>query len=472
MAAPGGAGRDHPYRPRRGPDAGDRRAARLPVGRSESALNPAGPWRPTRALPRAVSVVGVLLVLAAVFGRPDLAALAVPFVVGTAVALLRRPGAAPTVRLTLPAQVLAEGQTMEAAVYVETENSLDVVVVATRTDRWLGLKGAEASRATAMQAGEQARLPVSVRALRWGRHVIGPVIVRSSTCDGLLVCAAQVAAPQEVTVLPVGEPFAAVDSVPRAAGVVGAHRSWRPGEGGEIAGVRRFSAGDRLRRIDWRVTLRAREMFVTATLSERDTDVIIVLDALHEAGQSGGIDGAANSLDTAVRAAGALTAHYLGTGDRLGLVEYGSRLRYLPRMAGRAQVRRALDWLAAVTVVPEGTDATVRLLGPRVLAPNALLIVLTPLVDERTTQILATLAQRARSVVAVDTLPPQARPDDAGEWSDLAWRLWQMEREADITRLREAGVPVVRWEGTGSLDLVLRDVSRMAVAASLPGAAR
>lgn len=414
-------------------------------------------------------MAGFLLVVAAVFGRPDLMALAVPFVVGPAVALIRRPVEPPLVRLTVPANVVAEGQTMQAAVYVETAATLDVVSVVTRSDRWLGVVGAEGSRSTRLRAGEQARLPVTVRALRWGRHVVGPVIVRASACDGLLACRPQVAPAQGLTVLPVGEPFTAVDAVPRAAGMVGAHRSWRPGEGGELAGVRRFSAGDRLRRIDWRVTLRSREMFVTATRSERDTDVVIMLDALHEAGDSGGVDGSASSLDTAVRAAGALAAHYLGSGDRVGLVEYGSRLRYLPRMAGRSQVRRALDWLAAVTVVPEGTDATARLLGPRVLPANALLIVLTPLVDERTTQILATLAQRARSVVAVDTLPPEVRPEGSGEWAELAWRLWQMERAAVIGRLREVGVPVVRWDGTGSLDLVLRDVSRMATAAYLPG---
>jgi uncharacterized protein (DUF58 family) len=374
--------------------------------------------------------------------------------------------------MAVPSHVLAEGQAMEVGVFVETSASLDVVAVRTVADRWLGVRGTEASRSTRLLAGQQARLPVTVRALRWGQHAVGPVSVRASACDGLLTCRVQVAPAQGVTVLPVGEPFAAVDAVPRAAGMVGAHRSWRPGEGGELAGVRRFSAGDRLRRIDWRVTLRAREMFVTATRSERDTDVMIVLDALHEAGASGGVDGAASSLDTAVRAAGALTAHYLRTGDRVGLVEYGARLRYLPRMAGRSQVRRALIWLSAVTVVPEGVDATVRLLGPRVLPANALLVVLTPLVDERTTRVLAALAQRARSVVAVDTLPSHARPGDPGVWSDLAWRLWKMEREAVISRLREVGVPVVPWEGTGSLDLVLRDVSRMATAAYLPGQAR
>ncbi|MDQ6874837.1 MAG: DUF58 domain-containing protein [Actinomycetota bacterium] len=410
-------------------------------------------------------LVCLLLLTSVVFGRADLFALAVPFVLGTAVSLFRRPVAPPRVWMQLPAHVLPEGQPMEVSVFVTADATLDVVAVFTRADRWLGVVGGEASRASWLPWGGEACFPVRVRALRWGRHLLGPVTVRASACDGLLTCLPQSTPVEGVTVLPLSEPFNAVDAVPRANGVIGAHRSRRSGEGGELAGVRPFSTGDRLRRIDWRVTLRTREMYVTATLSERDTDVVVLLDALHEVGSSGGVDGAASSLDTAVRAAGAITEHYLDTGDRVGLVEYGARLRFLPPMAGRIQVRRALDWLPQVAVWPEGADAGVRLLGPRVLPPHALLIVLTPLVDERTTTILATLAQRAQSVVAVDTMPPGVRPPPEGEWSELAWRLWQMEREAVIGRLREVGVPVVRWEGTGSLDLVLRDVSRMATSA-------
>ena len=417
-----------------------------------------------------MSVVCLLLVPAATFGRSDLLALAVPFVIGTAVSLRRRPTHPPTARLDVPTHVLPEGQAMEVTVTVATDDRLDVVAVETRTDRWLGVVDGEVSRATRLGAGDEAAFPVRVRALRWGRHVLGPVTVRATACDGLLTCLPQAVPPEGISVLPVGEPFSAMDAVPRAAGIVGGHRSRRPGEGGELAGVRQFSSGDRLRRIDWRVSLRTREMYVTATLSERDTDVVVLLDVLHEVGISGGVDGAASSLDTSVRAAGALAEHYLGAGDRVGLVEYGARLRYLPPTGGRPQVRRALAWLRDVAVLPEGNDATVRLLGPRVLPPQALLIVLTPLVDARTSTILATLARRAQSIIAVDTLPPGARPDRIGEWSDLAFRLWRMQREAVVARLREVGVPVVAWEGTGSLDLVLRDVSRMATAAHSLGA--
>src|SRR5207245_5177576 len=122
---------------------------------------------------------------------------------------------------------------------------------------------------------------------------------------------------------------------PRAAGLVGVHRSRRPGEGGELAGVRMFAPGDRLRRIDWRVSLRTRQLHVAATLSDRDAEVVLILDVLHEAGRSGGIGGARSVLDTTVRAAAAIAEHYLHRGDRRSFLQYGFPLRRLPAARGR-----------------------------------------------------------------------------------------------------------------------------------------
>jgi hypothetical protein len=77
---------------------------------------------------------------------------------------------------------------------------------------------------------------------------------------------------------------------------------------------------------------------------------------------------------------------------------------------------------------------------------------------------VATLARSGRFVVAVDTLPSSLRPDLDGELGDLSYRMWKMSRDNVVGLLREHGVPVVAWAGAGSLDQVLRDVSRMATA--------
>jgi uncharacterized protein (DUF58 family) len=424
-----------------------------------------GPWQPTRAVRRAVGLSCLFLVVGAVLGRPDLVAMGSPLAVGLLLALSRRPTTAPEVSLEVPASLLVEGQVTTAEVAIATDFPLDVATVSVDTDPWLGVVGGRTRRTLALPAGGESVLDVRLRALRWGRHTAGPVWLLAYACDGMLVCTPQHAPAVPVDVTPLYEPFAATELVPKATGIVGVHRSRRPGEGGELAGVRPFQLGDRLRRIDWRVTLRTREMHVTATLSDRDTDIVVLLDSLHEVGVSGGILGRPSSLDTAVRAAAAVAEFYLSRGDRVSMVDYGGRTRFVPARTGRTHLRRILDWLLDTEVFPEAADAGPRMLGARVLPPNALTVVLTPLVDDRVLRILATLAQHGRSMVAVDTLDPEARPDRVGVWQDAAYRLWRMRREADIQRLRDAGVPVVAWAGAGSLDAVLRDVTRMASAA-------
>ena len=46
----------------------------------------------------------------------------------------------------------------------------------------------------------------------------------------------------------------------------------------------------------------------------------------------------------------------------------------------------------------------------------------------------------------------------------MAHQIWRLDRDNTIGQLREHGVPVVAWAGAGSLDLVLRDVARLASA--------
>jgi uncharacterized protein (DUF58 family) len=267
-----------------------------------------------------------------------------------------------------------------------------------------------------------------------------------------------------VRVYPVTEPFAAVEAMPAAAGLVGNHRSRRPGEGGELAGVRPFAPGDRLRRIDWRVSLRTRDLHVASTLSDRDAEVLLLLDVLGEVGVSGGVKGSASVLDTTVRASAAIAEHYLQRGDRVSLLEYGQSARRLRPATGRRQYLTVLEWLLDVHADSSDQTPYEHVFGAHHVSSDALVVVLTPLVDPRSADLLAQLTQSGRYTVAVDTLPAGATPPRRSQWTPLATRLWSLERENVLGRLREHGVPVVEWAGAGSLDLVLRDVARMASA--------
>ncbi|WP_433828466.1 DUF58 domain-containing protein [Actinoplanes sp. CA-015351] len=426
----------------------------------------AGVWVPTRALGRTVLLTGLLLLLGVALGRVDLVLLASPFAIGAAINLHRRPKAVPEVTITADVEHVVEGGKVEAGLTVANPDVIgyDLVVVRTRTSPWLRLQHADRPFALTVPQDGWAAIDLPGEALRWGRQDVGPAAARAAACGGLLACRPVVTPAQGVRVYPVTEPFNATEAMPAAAGLVGAHRSRRPGEGGELAGVRQFAPGDRLRRIDWRVSLRTRDLHVAYTLSDRDAEVLLLLDVLGEVGLPG-VGGGSSVLDTTVRAAAAVAEHYLHRGDRVSLLEYGSGARRLRPGSGRRQYLTVLEWL--LDVRPNQADETEQyenLLAAHHVSSSALVVVLSPLVDPRAADMLAQLTQSGRYTVAVDTLPKDAAPPVRNQWTPAATRLWRIERENVLGRLREHGVPVVTWAGAGSLDLVLRDVARMASA--------
>ncbi|MGH3662837.1 MAG: DUF58 domain-containing protein [Micromonosporaceae bacterium] len=429
-------------------------------------------WRPTPALRRVVSLLVLLLIGAVATGRPDLVALALPLALGTGWALRRRPERPPRVTLTAAEDQLAEGEELavEASVMNPADQDFTPVTIEVAASRWLPLRradGADVRRplVVALPAGQVADVALRAEALRWGRRRLGPARALFHACDALLATDHVLSGRTEIRVHPVVDAFEADDAMPRAAGLTGTHRSQRAGEGGELVGVRQFAPGDRLRRVDWRVSLRTRQLHVAATLSDRDAEVALLLDTLHEAGASGGVHGAASALDTTVRGAAAVAEHYLRRGDRVSLLEFGARNRHLRAASGRWQRQAVREWLLDTRAASTELDLSRWLARPGRLPANALTVVFTPVLAERSAALLAQLARSGRFLIAIDTLPGQARPELVSDWLEPAIRLWRLERQNTVDELREHGVPVVRWRGSGSLDEVLRDVARMALSA-------
>lgn len=419
----------------------------------------AGPgWRPTAALVRAVGLGAALMLAAVLLRRVDLAVIAAPLLLGAAVALAGRPHAGPTLTLRVPSDALLEGGKAELVATVTCADRIDVAAVEVPPSAGLAPDaGAVPVRAVPVGAGVPTPVSLPVRAARWGRHPVGPAVLRATAAQGLLSWPPVLTEVATVTTWPLRDGFAAPDTVPRAEGLVGGHRSRRPGEGGDINGVRPFAAGDRLRRVNWRVTGRTGVLHVTSTFSDRDTEVLLVLDGTQDLGRAPD-----NSLDTGVRAAAAVAEHYLRAGDRVGLVDLARPYRSVPARNGRAHLVRLLDVLidarTSRSEIPGPSAAEVVGLA----AADALVVLLSPLATAASLDAVAALARSGRSVVAVDTLPDGLRPDPRGDFTELAFRIWMLRREADLARLAELGVPVVPWRGTGSLDDVLRDAGRLA----------
>lgn len=426
-------------------------------------------WRPTHAQMRAVCAAAGLLLVAVLARRPDAAVLGMPLAFVAVWGRLFRPRGRPELRQELEADVLFEGQatTYRLTASNPLDPDVDLIVMALQRAPWFGYDPPRAALAEPAR-DRDVSLEIGLRSERWGRRLLEQPHVIAASGLGAYRIVPRVSGPLTVQTLPLREGFAAVDAVPRPAGLVGLHRSRRPGEGTELAGVRPFRTGDRLRRINWPVSARTGELHVTSTWSDRDTEVVIVLDTGGGIGISEGIDGRSNSLDTAVRAAAAIAEHYLRHGDRVRLIDTGAAAGGARAGTGRGHLRRILDVLVHADRTNRQHDGQ-QWATNHPIRSGSLVLVLSPLLEHAMLGHIVTLVHSGCTVIAVDTLPADVADvldvehQDAHTWM-LAWRIRLLERRTELDRLGDHGVPTVRWRGAGTLDEVLRNAAMMSAA--------
>jgi uncharacterized protein (DUF58 family) len=416
-------------------------------------------WRPTAAVVRVSVLPAALALLAVLVRRPDLVVLAAPLALA-AVPLLRRPTGRPRARLRLARDAVAEGEPVRATVTIDDAAGAETAALVLDTaDRVTPASGRRLTAVARLRDGSPAVLELDLVARRWGHAVVGPGRLLLSACGGLLRAGPEPLPEARLRVLPLSAPYAGSALLPRAGGAVGLHRSPRLGEGSELAGIRPFLPGDRIRRINWRTSLRGDDLQVNATTTERDAPVHLLLDARYDAGTGGGHDGRASGVDVAVRATASLAEFYLGLGDRVGLVTFTGTMRALPARSGRAQLYRVLSALLD-TSAPRAGGGEPRLAAPPDLDPRALVLLLSPLVGRNVFERAAALFRAGHVVLVIDTLPADALPPEQDPWDAPVAALWRLERGIRIEQLRSLGVPVVGWQGSGGLDAVLGELAR------------
>jgi uncharacterized protein (DUF58 family) len=94
----------------------------------------------------------------------------------------------------------------------------------------------------------------------------------------------------------------------------------------------------------------------------------------------------------------------------------------------------------------------------RTLPPHALVIALTPLLDERSMRALVDLRARGFDLAVVDISPVPFVEPGSGPLDELAFRLWLLRREALRSSYLRLGVPVVEWRQGQPLQAALEEV--------------
>ena len=181
---------------------------------------------------------------------------------------------------------------------------------------------------------------------------------------------------------------------------------------------------------------------------------MILLDSFAEAQSDG-----RSTLDPALRAAGTLAARYLQQKDRVGFVTFGGILNWLLPTTGAVQLYRIVDAMLDTQIVLSYAWRDVTTVPRRTLPPQALVLALTPLLDDRSEAAMLDLRGRGFDLVVIEISPLGLLPQPQGEAGALADRVWRLRREAMRGRFERAGIPVAVWGDEVSLAAALEEVS-------------
>jgi uncharacterized protein (DUF58 family) len=389
------------------------------------------------------------LVLGLLFGRAELLFAAIPPVV--ALLSARRPGRAAAIEITadVSATRLVEGDEIDIVLTVTSADaapSLEIFVALPPTFAFVDGK---LHLATSLGAGGSHEWKLRVRSTRRGRCELGPFHVRLSDDAGLAMDEALVGAALTIETYP---RIPRVRRLPRPArmrSTFGNYVARQRGSGLEPAEIRAFVSGDSARRINWPVSLRLGRLYTTDFHQERNADVVILLDTLAETGAP-----PHSSLDASVQAVAALASAYIARKDRVGLVEFGGYLRWVKPATGRRQLDTLLQAAAPVTQLFTPMARTLDYVPAAALPRQALIVAVSPVVDERFTRVVADLVGRGYDLMLLAVSPIEltrrAMPDT--QLSDVACELWRLERDERLGQLRRSGIVVTEWRPDEPLD--------------------
>jgi uncharacterized protein (DUF58 family) len=298
--------------------------------------------------------------------------------------------------------------------------------------------------------GESRTLELAIGCARWGAYAAGLLRVRRYDRLRLVAAEYELDVGPPLRVYPRQEALRALARPYATQASVGDQVARTKGGGIELAELRPFSDGDDLRSVNWLATARTGELVVNELHPERNTAVVLLLDTFADVGTR------ANPLDQSVRAAVALTQRYLARRDRVGLLTLGGGIRWIRPASGAAQLHRILDTLLNTRAVPPARDEQPPIhIRTRTIPPQALVLALSPLLENAILDALLELRGRGFDVAVVE-IPALPYLELREEEATVAARFFELERDLLRSSLRARGIAVTGWTEGGSLEATIR----------------
>ena len=134
------------------------------------------------------------------------------------------------------------------------------------------------------------------------------------------------------------------------------------------------------------------------------------------------------------------------------------RARRDPGTGLRQQYLLLKELLAASTFANEAQRG-IEQIPARVLPPKALIIAISPLLDDRMIGLLADLRARGFDLVVLEVATVVEVRAGSGTAGDVASRLWSFRRDARRSGMREIGIPVAEWSHGKPLAVAVEEVA-------------
>jgi uncharacterized protein (DUF58 family) len=399
------------------------------------------------------ALAALFLFAALALRRPELAVVAAPFALLPALGLVLARAPQLRVDAALERATALEQDVLELELVVGSERPVELLELLLALPE--GLEVVSGAPAVSLRLGweEERVLTLQLRCLRWGNYHLGDLRVRARDRLGLLVWEGRFDRRAPLRVYPLPETLRRIVAPVSTQPFAGNEVARQKGEGLEFADLREFAAGDRVRSINWRASARRDVLVVNERHPERNADVILFLDTFADARS-----GSRSTLDLAVRATATLASRYLERRDRVGLVSFGGVLRWLTPGMGAGQRYRIVDALLESEIVFNYAWKDVSVIPARTLPPQALVVAVTPLLDDRAIEALADLRARRYDLAIVEVSPAPFATPGPSESDKLAHRLWLLRRAEIRARYERLGVAVATWSDDMPLDAVLEGV--------------
>ena len=414
-----------------------------------------------RPLLRTLTPIAVLgLVGGFATRQPGLVALGAPAAALVMVALVRRAmqptGPLPEARLAVSSGRISVGEEFDVSVTLRSSERVTRCQMAVKLPVTLEVVEGSAAITVSLEPGQASVHRFRVRATSAGPSTLGPAVVRMDSWSGLFrierICSGSIA----VKVVANHDSLQALLRAATTGAHIGEQLSPFRADGFEFVDMRAYVPGDPAKRIHWRASARTDDPVVIERHPDRNQDVLIVVDA--HANLELSIR--ESTLQRTMEAAATIAGAHLGARDRVGFVGLGTGVSWVLPGSGHMQKYRILDAISSVSTTGDGIGRRIVSAPVNARPKRSLAVVITPLVDDRSVDVIRDLQIRRHDVCVVVIAPFRYLPPAAIGGTDPATtlRIWRVIHEEARHKLSEQGTAVVLWADDTPVELAVREV--------------